>query len=267
MNTLLNYPGSKQLIKDWIISFIPKHQTYLEPYFGSGTIFFNKEQAKIEVINDIDQDIYNYFKVLRDKPDAFIENIILTPFSIKEYKNSRVITETDSDIEKARKFAIKCWFGIGNSAVYQSGFRRSKSSTSSNKCKTWNKLPETMQIASSRLKNAVLENDDAINIIKKYNNPDVFIYCDPPYVLSTRKEHLYKHDMTDEQHIELLRTLKEHKGKVLISCYNEEIYSKELAGWHKETIETAAERGKRTECLYMNYLPQPSLFDIGELNG
>ena len=73
--------------------------------------------------------------------------------------------------------------------------------------------------------------------------------------------------MTDSQHIELLQTLKAHKGKVLISYYDEEIYSKELAGWHKETIMTAAERGKRTECLYMNYLPQPSLFDIGELDG
>lgn len=266
LNTLLNYPGSKQLIKKWIVSFIPEHSTYLEPFFGSGTVFFEKDPAKIEVVNDIDGDIYNFFKVLRDDPDPLIESITLTPFSVKEYKNSRMIVEDDSDIEKARKFAIRCWFGIGNSAVYQSGFRRSKSKTSSNKCKTWDRLPETMQFAASRLKNAIIENSDAINIIQKYNNSDVFIYCDPPYVLSTRKEHLYKHDMTDEQHIELLQTLKAHKGKVLISCYSEEIYSKELAGWHKETIMTAAERGKRTECLYMNYLPQPTLFDIGELD-
>lgn len=263
MKTVLNYPGSKQMIKKWILSFVPKHIVYVEPFFGSGTIFFDKEQAKIEVINDIDQDIFNYFKVIRDKPDEIIEQIMFTPFSIEEYRNSRIECESDSDIEKARKFAIRCYFGIGNSAVYKSGFRRSKSSTSSNKAKTWAMLPMQLQEATERLKYAIIENSDAIEIIKKYNNEDVFIYCDPPYVLSTRKEHLYRYDMTDEQHIELLQTLKKHKGKVLVSGYDNDMYNNVLNGWHKETIVTHSERGKREECLWLNYEIQLSL-ELGE---
>lgn len=179
MKTVLNYPCSKQMIKDWVLSYIPKHVVYVEPYFGSGSIFFDKDKAKIEVINDIDQDVYNYFKVIRDNPNEIIEQIMFTPFSIEEYHNSRIINEHD--------------------------------------------------------------------------NEDVFIYCDPPYVLSTRKEHLYNYDMTDEQHIELLEVLKRHKGKILISGYDNKLYNKMLKNWHKETIVTSSERGKRIECLWMNY--------------
>lgn len=120
-------------------------------------------------------------------------------------------------------------------------------------------LPEQLQEATERLKNAIIENGEAINIIERYNNKDVFIYCDPPYVLSTRKEHLYNYDMTDEQHIKLLEVLMKHKGKVLLSGYDNELYNKMLKGWHKETIVTSAERGKRIECLWMNYEVQISL--------
>lgn len=259
MNTVLNYPGSKQMIKEWILSYVPKHTVYLEPFFGSGSIFFNKEKAKIEVINDIDKDIYNYFKVIRDRPNEIIEQIMFTPFSIDEYNKCRDENISDSDVEKARKFAIRCYFGIGNSAVFKNGFRRSKSATSSNKAKTWSMLPEQLQEATQRLKEAIIENDEAINIIERYNNEDVFIYCDPPYVLSTRKEHLYKHEMTYEQHIKLLEVLKKHKGKVLISGYDNELYNTMLKGWHKETIQTSAERGKRIECLWFNYIVQTQL--------
>lgn len=259
MNTVLNYPGSKQLIKDWILSYIPNHKVYVEPYFGSGTIFFDKDLTKIQIINDIDQDVYNYFKVIRDYPNELIEKIMFTPFSIQEYEQSRTACKDDC-IEKARKFAVKCYMGIGNSAAHKNGFRRSKCATSSNKSKTWNMLPIQLQEATEKLKNTIIENEDAINVIKRYNNEDVFIYCDPPYVLGTRKKGLYTHEMTDEQHIELLEVLKKHKGKIMISGYENDLYDKYLKNWHKEAFITAAERGKRIECIWMNYSIQMSLF-------
>lgn len=264
LRTVLCYPGSKQKIKGCLLSLIPEHKVYLEPFFGSGSIFFDKEKAKIEVINDIDNEVYNYFKVLRDHPNEIIEKITFTPFSSLEYKKACDLNVNDDSIEKARKFAIRCYFGIGNSAVYQNGFRRSKSATSSNKAKTWNELPVQLQEASLRLKNAIIENDNALNLIERYNNKDVFIYCDPPYVLSTRKEHLYKYDMPDDQHIKLLKILNSHKGKVMISGYDNDLYNDLyndlLSGWHKECIETSAERGKRIECIWMNYEIQQTLF-------
>lgn len=260
MKTVLNYPGSKQMIKNWILSYIPPHIVYVEPYFGSGTIFFDKEPAKIEIINDIDKDIYNYFKVLRDDPEKLIEKIMFTPFAIEEYKKSRELSIYDNEIERARKFAVRCYFGIGNSNVYKNGFRRSKSKTASNKSKTWAQLPDHLKKATIRLKNAIIENDEAINIIKKYNNKDVFIYCDPPYILSSRKNHLYNYEMTDNQHMELLKTLKDHKGKILISGYDNELYNEILEDWNKEVITASSECGKRIECLWMNYSIQMSLF-------
>ena len=85
MKNVLKYPGSKTRIAKWITEFIPEHDVYLEPFFGGGAIFFNKKPARIETINDLSEEVYNYFKVLREKPDELIHLLSLTPYGRKEY--------------------------------------------------------------------------------------------------------------------------------------------------------------------------------------
>ena len=268
MKPVLKYPGAKNRLASWIVSFIPEHNVYLEPYFGGGGVFFNKPRCHIETINDLHGEVVNYFKVLRDHHNELIELVESTPYSRAEYDNS-YNSVNDTDLERARKFCVRCWQGFGNGNLYHNGFKSGQQTISPNPAKAWAKLPITLRQANERLQGVQIECLDALELIKRYDTEDVFIYCDPPYLLETRKSYLYKHEMTNEQHIKLLNILKEHKGKVLISGYDNYLYNSILVGWHKEYKKTLAEGGlQRTECLWMNYLPQPTLFNQeGELNG
>ena len=235
METVLKYPGAKQRIADWIIQNMPEHEVYLEPYFGSGAVFFSKTPVKIETLNDINGDIYNYFRVIRENAAALAKQIEMTPDSREEYENCfKEISENDDPVEQARKFAVRCWFGFGSSNVYKNGFRSSQSRRSPQTTKQWNVLPDRILRSAERLKNAQIEQLDAIELIRRYDTPDVFIYLDPPYLPGIRKSHLYKQEMTEEQHVELLKEIKEHPARIMISGYENDLYNSMLSGWEKK---------------------------------
>ena len=108
--------------------------------------------------------------------------------------------------------------------------------------------------SAERLKNAQIERLDAIELIRRYDTPDVFIYLDPPYLPGIRKSHLYKQEMTEEQHVELLKEIKEHPARIMISGYENDLYNSMLSGWEKKQKKTTAEKGiRRTETIWMNY--------------
>lgn len=255
METVLKYPGAKQRIADWIIQNMPEHEVYLEPYFGSGAVFFSKTPVKIETLNDINGDIYNYFRVIRENAAALAKQIEMTPYSREEYEKCfKEISDDDDPIEQARKFAVRCWFGFGSSNVYKNGFRSSQSRRSPQTTKQWNVLPDRILRSAERLKNAQIERLDAIELIRRYDTPDVFIYLDPPYLPGIRKSHLYKQEMTEEQHVELLKEIKEHPARIMISGYENDLYNSMLSGWEKKQKKTTAEKGiRRTETIWMNY--------------
>ena len=266
MKQVLKYPGAKTRLAPWICSFIPDHKVYLEPFFGSGAVFFNKQPCRIETINDLNDDVYNYFKVLRDCPDELIRLIELTAYGRTEYEASWGSVDdfsraqVVSNIERARRFAVRCWMAIGCGNLYHNGFRSGQSSTSPSPAHTWDTLPDVTRVAAKRLKQVQIEHLKALEIISRYNTLDVFIYADPPYLRSTRKNNLYKHEMTDQDHVDMLTALKRHPGKVLISGYDNDLYNQTLKGWRKETKSTLAEGGvKRKEVLWMNYDPDVRL--------
>ena len=252
MKNVLKYPGSKTRIAKWICAYIPPHEVYLEPFFGGGGVFFNKIPARIETINDISAEVYNYFKVLRDNPNNLIKLLELTPYSRDEY-NYAFIDSADS-VERARRFAVRCCQGFGCSNRYKNGFRSGIGKNSPRTTTFWNNFPKTLELASKRLLEAQIENQDALKLIERYNKEEVFIYCDPPYPLSSRKNYLYEYEMIEEEHVKLLDSLKAHKGKVMISSYENELYNKMLKEWRKAIKHTIAENSvKRTEVIYMNY--------------
>ncbi len=253
MNAVLKYPGAKNRLAPWICEYIPEHKVYLEPYFGSGAVLFNKLPAKVETVNDLDDNVTNYFQVIRDNPEELINGLELTPYGRTEYENAFTDSSEDA-VEKARKFAVRCWMGFGCSNRYKNGFRSSQQSNSPNTTKAWDSFPESLRIAAERLKHVQIENLDALELIRRYDTEDVFIYADPPYHHSTRKNYLYRYEMTNAQHVELLDLLKSHPGKVLLSGYDNDLYNTVLQGWNKAYKVTQAESGlKRTEALWMNY--------------
>ena len=260
MKQILKYPGAKTRLAPWICSFIPEHKVYLEPFFGSGAVFFNKQPCRVETINDLNDEVYNYFRVLRDQPDELIRAIEFTAYSRTEYE-ATWSEDPRNSVERARHFAVRCWMAIGCGNLYHNGFRSGQSSTSPNPAHTWDTLPDVLRVAAKRLKQAQIEHLKALELMSRYDTSDVFIYADPPYLHSTRSKYLYKHEMTDQDHMDLLTVLKRHPGKVLISGYDNDLYNQMLKGWHKETCHTRAESGKaRTEVLWMNYDKDITLF-------
>lgn len=265
MKQVLKYPGAKSRLADWICSYIPKHDVYLELFGGSLAVLFNKPRCHIETVNDLHGEVVNFFTVLRDNPEELQRLIELTPYSREEY--DRAYQESQNEVERARRFCVRCWQGFGCANLYHNGFKSGQQTVSPNPAKAWAELPITIKKATERLQGVQIENLPAMELLKRYDTKDVFIYADPPYVLSTRKNNLYKHEMTDAEHIELLEALVNHPGQVMISGYDNDIYNYYLADWRKVSKDTLAEGGlKRTETLWMNYSDsQMSITDYPEV--
>lgn len=252
---ILKYPGSKWRIADAIIELIPEHHSYLEPFFGSGAIFFRKKPSDIETINDLDNNIPNLFRCIREDPEKLARIVALTPYSRFEYERAFGNAEKD-EYQRAVDFLITCWQGHGfRTNKYRVGWKNDVHGREyMYSVRDWCKLPENMLAIADRLKQVQIDNRPAVEIIKRFDFDDVFMYIDPPYVLSTRSGKQYKHEMTDNDHVELLEILKDTKAKVMISGYESAIYNDVLKGWNKQKFCTNAEHGaKRIETVWMNY--------------
>ena len=264
MYPILKYPGAKWRLADWITSFLPLHESYIEPYFGSGAVFFNKTPSRIETLNDIDGEIVHFFRTCRDNPDELADALRLTPWAREE--RDAAYEPSGDDIERARRFAVRCWMTFGASPRKSNGWRFTSAKDYNggpDNPKLWARMPACIREASARLLEAQIEKRPALDVIKRYNGQNVLIYADPPYIKNTRNAHgnIYHHDeMTESDHEELLWSLKAHTGMVVLSGYDSDMYNDILNGWQKESIRTMAERAaKRTECLWVNPAGSESL--------
>lgn len=271
---VLRYPGAKWMLADWIIDHMPAHESYIEPFFGSGAVFFNKPPAKVETINDIDARAVNLFRVVRDRSEELCALIDMTPWARDEFEISYHVS--DDPLEDARRFLVRCWQAFGTRLNTRCGWRNDTNADGrgTSYTPTWNMLPQRILAVVDRLKQAQIENRPALELITRHRHHSVLIYCDPPYVLSTRSGPLYHHEMTDADHIELLEALIDHPGPVLISGYENALYAELLGGWHIKRVRGFANSGKATEeILWLNDtvmqgLRCPTLFDeVGEYYG
>jgi Site-specific DNA methylase len=254
---VLDYPGAKWRIADWIIKYFPEHKTYLEPFAGSAAVLFKKEPSRIETINDLEGDVVNLFEVIRRNPERLATEIAATPFSREEYNRSFREKGQDS-IQRARQFLIQSWQGYGYRVHEKTGWKNDIAGREyAYACRHWNHLPEAIVFAAGRLKMVQIENMPAIELIKRYKNPDVLIYADPPYLATTRNRKQYNHEMLENhEHMELLEVLKAHSGKVILSGYDNKLYNRELEGWTKKSKQSNAQGGlKRVETIWMNFEP------------
>lgn len=262
MSMVLKYPGSKWRIADWIVSQMHEHHSYLEPFFGSGAVLFSKQPSPIETVNDLDNNVFNLFKVIREQSDVLARLIATTPYSRKEYDLTYQTDQPDNDLEKARRFLIQCWQGHGfRTNGYKSGWKNDvQGRERAYALHNWYRLPEWVIQAADRLKQVQIENMPAVELIKRFRYSNVLIYADPPYLLGTRTAEQYAHEMTDSDHEELLKTLLQHPGPVMISGYQSEMYNDFLNRWNKATVKSNAEGGlPRLEVLWMNFEPEKQL--------
>ena len=266
MNTILKYPGGKARTASWIISYFPPHSTYCEPFFGSGAVFFQKSPVRNETINDIDGDIVELFRVCRDYPEELARAVAFTPWARDEFMNAMQPTDGELDpIERARRTLIR--YHQSYATMQHSKHTWKNVQVTSGPCaiKSWSALPDIVHSIGIRLKAVQIENCDALDLIRRYDDPDTLLYLDPPYPLSLRTKNMYQNEMTDEQHLRLLELVKESNAKIVLSSYDNEMYNDALHGWAVATKSTTAQSGaRRVEKIYMNY--QPPILAV-EING
>ena len=259
MKAIIKYPGSKWSIADWIISFFPQHHSYLEPFFGSGAVLFNKPRSNIETVNDLDGNVVNLFEWIRKEPEKLAHEIYYTPYARQVYEDA-FKSESEDSLQKAVNFYIRLNMGHGfRTNGEKVGWKndvqgREKAYASQD----WVNLPNKILQAAERLRGVQIENRPAVELMKRFNYPNVLVYLDPPYVLNTRScsRKQYWHEMDDAGHEELLWTAKKHSGSVLISGYDSELYNRELKDWHREeTTSYSQVCSKKKEVLWMNFRP------------
>ncbi|MBJ8476462.1 DNA adenine methylase [Acinetobacter bereziniae] len=267
MNTiphpLIRYHGGKYRLAPWIISHFPKHSCYTEVYGGAAGVLIQKPRAYAEVYNDLDGEVVNLFQVLRDKTlrDLLIEQLIFTPYSRSDFEVSW--QETPNPIEKARRLIIRAQMGFGSAGATKgiTGFRIDTKRQYGTAQSLWAEYPEHLALIGQRLSGVLIENRPAIQVLQDHDAVETLHYVDPPYVFDTRYDgaksgRIYRHEMSNEDHVTLLKVLLELEGKVILSGYDSELYQDYLSKWKclktKARISSGRGTDTRTECLWIS---------------
>lgn len=230
-----------------LLPLIPPHHTYVEVFGGGAALLFNKEPSPVEVYNDIDGDLVNFFRVLRDpeKFQRFYQLVQLTPYSREEFEYCfDTLKDSTDDVERAYKFFVVARMSMSGMGVL--GVRRwsyviseSYRGMSENVSK-WLSVIERLPEFHARVMRVQIENDDFRRIIPRYDTKETLFYCDPPYVSETRGHVRYRCDMTVEDHKDLVELLLSARGMVLLSGYQHPVYAPlEDAGWTRLDFPTA----------------------------
>lgn len=273
MKAIIRYPGSKWKMADWIISHFPEgyeKMVYLEPFLGSGAVFFNKRPGAVETINDLDGDVVNLFRVLREEPEELKRSLALTPYSREEYDRSFELCE--EPLERARRYMVRTTQAIGAKIDGKCGWRNHKQIKIGGTACKWAGITDTIDAASARLRGDTthlvqIERMDALQLIERYDNPDVLMYIDPPYLRSTRKSgKLYTHEMDDEDHVQLLGVITRSRAKIVLSGYPSGMYDEALRGWYRDAVMSqTTSTEKAEEVIWMNYEPPYRQLEFAEI--
>jgi DNA adenine methylase len=259
--------GGKYYLAEWIISHFPDHRVYVEPFGGMANVLLKKRPSEVEIFNDLDGRVMNFFRVLRD-PDRLQElkrRCELTPYSREEFSALCTTPEPEDEIDRAWWFFVRCRQargGIGMSAITANAWAMSS--------RTRRQMPEPvskylaaidgLDTVATRFRMTVIEHLPAIEVIRKYDGKDVLLYCDPPYPGSTRhggKAATYGVEMGDVDHEQLLAALTSCQGRVVLSSYESPLYSSALANWSKAEkathVQFSNSGGARNEVLWLNW--------------
>lgn len=265
------YFGGKSGHAQALLSLFPEQAYrghYVEPFAGSAAILLAKEPSQLETINDLDNDVVNFFWVLREKPKEFLRLLQLTPWSREEFNQARTPAKRLSKLEKARRFYTRVRQGFNALPRMRSnGWKYSicPELRSQNPPETWQAHLADLERVAQRLAYVQIENRPALKILESYDRKNTFFYIDPPYVLSTRSRAsshnqnlAYVHEMEDRDHEELAEVLNGLTASVMISGYQGPLYNKLFSDWRRVDLPSrviSSSKVSRTESVWLNYDP------------
>lgn len=258
----LRYHGAKFRLAAWVMQFFPAHTCYVESFGGAAGVLLQKERVYAEVYNDLDGNVVNFFRVLRDPVDRekLLAALVATPYAREEFEGAW--RETSDPIELARRLCIRAQMGFGSAGATKghTGFRIDTKRDYGTAQHLWATYPAAVAAAGERMCGVLIENRPAIDVMKQHDSATTLHFVDPPYVHSTRvmtgNRRTYKHELGDDDHQLLLDTLLELDGYVVLSGYGSQLYSDALPGWECHTTKSRISAGRgsaiRDEMVWIN---------------
>lgn len=273
--TVFPYYGGKTMMLPALLQLLPDHQTYVEAFGGSGTLLLNKPRRdrELEIYNDFESELVNFFRVLRDSRHALERVLKATPFSREEYETARTTLrsgDTGSTVEPLER--ARCWYILARQSFAATagtgGWRVVKTTDPT---QAWVNSIDLLSYFSERLSRVVLENMDWKELLQKYDGVDTLFYLDPPYTMHERSGgKAYRNDANDMHHV-LMDFARRCKGKVILSGYGNPLYDEALKEWDRYTLKvrssaansSANAMDRREEVIWVkpNSRVRPSLWD------
>lgn len=284
MRSPLAWFGGKGSMIGKLLPLIPHHDSYVEVFGGAASLLFAKAPMPLEIYNDIDSGLIDFFSVL--KSDELLQEFQrlahFTPYSRELFEQYRQTWATQDDlVTRAYQWFVVCRMSFsGNFGSSWSYSRSVQGRVLVQTVSRWLGAINGLSEVYGRLMTVQIEHADWSDIIKRYDKPDAFLYFDPPYIHSTRSAGKYAHEMSDEDHRDLVESLLNLRGKAMVSGYNHEIYQPLVDnGWIRHEWKTSAMAAGRTratgiigdgtatkkqpriECVWVNYQNQLTLFN------
>lgn len=220
-----------------------EHRYYVEPYAGSAAVLMRMPRSRTEVLNDLDREVYNFWKVLREQPDALIQALKATPYSRDEYHAADF---SGSDLERARHFVVRSCQSFSGSLTGGFGGSTAYAARAKAFWFAYSVVDSRIPAMAERLRGVELHNRDALEFLERWDSPDTAAYVDPPYLASARNsERNYRTEVPAEHHVRLLERLNAFRGRVVLSGYESELYSSMLPAerWEKHRFHVQGASG------------------------
>jgi len=255
--------GGKFSHLDWLLPLLPESHHYCEPFGGSAAVLLNRAPSPVETYNDLDNEVVNFFRVLREQKMALVEAVGLTPFSREEfYYACTPPPGAASALERARRFFVRARqvrTGLAQTASLGrwANCKNTSRAGMSGVVSRWLGSVESLPEIAERLLRVQIENRPALEIIDLYDDVNTLFYCDPPYVHDSRGDSkAYSHEMTDYQHWEFARKLHGIRGRAAVSGYQGSLYDSLFGDWRsiKAPVKQCHSiKKERQEVLWVNY--------------
>jgi DNA adenine methylase len=253
----LRYHGGKFLLAPWVIRHLPRHRKYTEAFCGAASVLMRKPRVYSEAINDLDDDIVSFFRVLQDPHSAarLAELLYLTPFSRSEWR--RAYEPTADPIERARRTVCRSFMGFGSDSLKvnrQTGFRSNSSRSGTTPSLDWSRYPAEIPKFVERIRGVMIDQKPAADMLLEHDSAETLHYVDPPYPHSTRSDiRGYTHELLDDDHRDLAAVLRGLKGFVVLSGYRCDLYDDLFGDWIRVDRDVIVFRAtRRVESLWLS---------------
>jgi DNA adenine methylase len=265
--------GGKRFLVPTLLRLMPPHHTYVEVFGGSGALLFAKHPSPIEVYNDLDSGLVHFFRVLRNPEQAKQLKLLLelTPYAREEYCDAMQSWKDCADpVEKARQWFVIASMSFAGRFATSWGYSSQGGADKMRQVGAYHSMIQRIEDATTRLRDVAIDHRNYKDVLYAYDTPDTLFYCDPPYIPESRTSSgEYTHEMTRDDHVQLLDILQGIKGMVMLSGYHSELYDARLDAWDCIEMTTVAHSrgatrfiGKgagvrsinvpRTECIWLN---------------